>query len=357
MSGDIKYMTIDNAMHYYKVPAISFAVIQHNQLVWNDAIGYVDSKHTKQITKNTLFQVGSLTKTVTALTVLKLVDENKFNLDSPVNPKLDGWKIQNKDNFKSDAVNLRNLLSMSSGLSAGGGPGYMPGSKLPTLIQLLSGKAPANNPPVELIYKPNTKYFYSNGGYEVVELLIDSQLNKGFIPTVNDTVLKPLKMHHSYMEQPLLANLQANAAKATDDRGKTFPYSWRVMKEYAAGGLWSTSTDMAKVVIALNNAYQGKKNSFLSEKTAKETLTKQKNTSYGLGFVVSGKGSKLRFMKLGQNVGYQSWLVGYPNTGQGMIVLTNSDNGRKLAQSLIYAIAKAYHWPTNGKLQDAWMIN
>ena len=296
-----KYMNIKDAMHYYKVPAISFAVIQDNRLVWSDAIGYIDSRHTKKINSNTLFQIGSLTKTVTALTVLKLIAKNKFNLDSPVTPMLKGWEIQNKNDFKADQVNLRNLLSMSSGLSAGGGPGYVLGQKIPTLIQLLSGTAPANNPPVELFYKPGTKYFYSNGGYEVIELLIDSQLNKSFISTVNQTVLGPLKMHRSYMEQPLAANLQINAAKATDDKGRTFPYSWRVMKEYAAGGLWSTSSDMAKVVMALNSSYQGKKHSFLSKHTAKETLRKQKNTPYGLGFVISGKDSQLHFMKLGQN--------------------------------------------------------
>ena len=74
--------------------------------------------------------------------------------------------------------------------------------------------------------------------------------------------------------------------------------------------------------------------------------------------MISDEGSKkLHFMKLGQNAGYQGWLIGYPITGQGAVVMTNSDNGIKLAQSLVYAIAKAYYWPTKGKLKDAWMIH
>ena len=49
--------------------------------------------------------------------------------------------------------------------------------------------------------------------------------------------------------------------------------------------------------------------------------------------------------------------MGYPVVGEGAVVMTNSDNGKELAQDLIYAIAKAYHWPTKGKLKDAWMIH
>ena len=90
---------------------------------------------------------------------------------------------------------------------------------------------------------------------------------------------------------------------------------------------------------------------------AQQALSQQKNTKYGLGFVVEGAGKKMHFMKLGQNAGYQGWMVGYPISGKGAIVMTNSDNGQELAQDLIYAIAKAYQWPASGKLKDAWMIH
>ncbi len=71
---------------------------------------------------------------------------------------------------------------------------------------------------------------------------------------------------------------------------------------------------------------------------------------------MKGQGDNLHFMKLGQNSGYQGWLVGLPNTGQGAVIMTNSDNGRDLAQALIYSIAETYHWPIVGQLEDAWMI-
>ena len=352
----IKTMTLQEAMTHFKVPAISFAVIQNDKISWVDAIGYTDSDHTKKVNTDTLFQAGSMSKSVAAITALSLVDRGTLNLDSAVNPLLRGWVISKPDKFKGDTVTLRQLLSMSSGLNVGGYYGYAPGQALPTLIQTLNGAKPANNPSVEMMYKPGSQYDYSGGAYEVVELLISSKTAISFVKNAEKYVLAPLGMTHSNYDQPLAEELTKNAAPATSSNGNTFNYKWRITPEYAAAGLWSTPTDLAKFVLSVMKAYQDKNGKVISTTTAKEALTQQKNTHYGLGFVIEGKDKKLRFMKLGQNAGYQGWLVGFPNTGQGAVVMTNSDNGRELAQALIYAIAEAYQWPTNGELKDAWML-
>lgn len=353
VNGVNKDMTLNEAMQYFKVPAISFAVIENNQIVWVYAQGLVSSNSKKLVNTSTLFQAGSMSKSVAALTALRLVDKNKLGLDVEVNPLLKEWKIPASTKFKSTAITLRQLLSMSSGLNIGGYYGYEPGKELPSVIETLFGIPPANNLPVKIIFKPGAKYYYSGAGYEVIQLLIDSQTGQSFTDVVQELILTPLQMSHSYYAQPLNATLNENAATATDSAGYTFPYRWRVVPEYAAGGLWSTPTDLAKLVIATMSAYQGKPNAIISPQLAKQTLQRQINTPYGLGFVIAGKGKQLHFMKLGQNAGYQGWLVGYPATGQGIVVMTNSDQGRELAQDLIYAIAKAYHWPTNGRLIDA----
>ncbi len=344
-------------MSHFKVPAVSFAVIENNKISWVDAIGYVNSEHTKKVNSSTLFQAGSMSKSIAAMTALQLVEQGKLSLDFPVSPMLKGWKIKKTAQFKDTTVTLRQLLSMTSGLDVGGFYGYEPGKPLPTLIKTLEGEKPANNSPVQLIAQPGARYDYSGGGYEVIQLLVDSVTKIPFKDDVKKLVLAPLTMKDSFYSQPLSDQLAKNAADATDSKGKNFSYRWRVTPEYAAAGLWSTPTDLAKFVLSVMKSYQGTSNNILTKKMAQQTLSQQKNTQYGLGFVVEGKGKSLRFMKLGQNSGYQGWLVGFPNSGQGAIVMTNSDNGRELAQSLIYAIAKAYHWPTNGRLQDAWMIN
>ncbi len=68
--------------------------------------------------------------------------------------------------------------------------------------------------------------------------------------------------------------------------------------------------------------------------------------------MVQGTGPTLCFLKQGHNAGYQNWLVGCPNTGQGAVVMTNSDGGSALAQGVIQALAQAFQWPVLGTLQD-----
>lgn len=350
-NGKVSQMSLQAAMAYFKVPAISFAVIENNQIIWANASGFINAARTQAVNTETLFQAGSMSKPVAAITALALVDQGVLNLDAPVNPLLKGWQIPQAKEF-SNAVTLRELLSMSSGLNGGGYYGYVPGAPLPSVIQTLQGAGPANNPPVSMIYQPGTQYYYSGAGYEVVELLINSQTSDSFPDVVKKMLFTPLGMSQSHYQQPLTSALVQNAAQATDMNGNAFTYPWRVVPEYAAGGLWSTPTDLAKMLIELINIWQGKSHGLISQKLAETALSPQQNTPYGLGFVVAGTGKTLHFMKLGQNAGYQGWLVGYPATGQGIVVMTNSDNGRELAQDLIFAVAKAYHWPTDGQVCD-----
>ena len=86
--------------------------------------------------------------------------------------------------------------------------------------------------------------------------------------------------------------------------------------------------------------------------TLKEILTRQNGGPYGLGAAVAGDGASLVLMKRGQNVGYQGYLILYPATGQGLVVMTNSDNGSKLAEAVIRRAAEAYGWPELPPLAD-----
>ncbi|MGD0532197.1 MAG: hypothetical protein ABSA62_07960 [Methyloceanibacter sp.] len=86
--------------------------------------------------------------------------------------------------------------------------------------------------------------------------------------------------------------------------------------------------------------------------TLREVLTRQDGGPYGLGAAVAGGGASLVLMKRGQNVGYQGYLILFPETGQGMVVMTNSDNGSKLAEALIARAAAIYGWPPLPALAD-----
>jgi hypothetical protein len=159
-------------------------------------------------------------------------------------------------------------------------------------------------------------------------------------------------MARSTFAQPLPRELEAQAAKGHYGDGKALPGGWRVMPELAAGGLWSTPTELANLLIQVGRAWRGQSSLFLLPDTAREMLKAQNGGPYGLGAAIGDAEGALVVMKRGQNVGYQAYLILLPAEGQGMVVMTNSDNGSTLAEALIRRAAELYGWPQLGKLAD-----
>ena len=150
-------------------------------------------------------------------------------------------------------------------------------------------------------------------------------------------------MADSAFVQPLPASLVARAATGHRGDGSELPGGWCVVPELAAGGLWSTPTDLARLLIAIAGSYRGKPNALLGETLARSMLTRQNG---GPGGAVSESGRDLVLMKRGQNIGYQSYMLVFPNTGQGIVVMTNSNNGTTLATALVRRrAAQVYRWP------------
>ena len=124
------------------------------------------------------------------------------------------------------------------------------------------------------------------------------------------------------------------------------------MPELAAAGLWSTPEDIARVLIEVCNQRAGRGAPFLSPATVAQILTPQGGGPYGLGAAIAQRGRHVVLMKRGQNVGYQGYLLLFPNACNGIVIMTGSDNGTTLAEALIRRAAEVYRWPSIGKLQD-----
>jgi CubicO group peptidase (beta-lactamase class C family) len=241
---------------------------------------------------------------------------------------------------------------MTGGIGVPGFLGYEVGAPVPTLTQILDGTAPANSPPVTVIATPGSAYHYSGGGYEIAEALLQDVTGKPFPQLMQDLVLGPMGMTSSSFDQPPSEAFASRAVSGHFADGKELPGRWHVFPEHAAAGLWSTPTDLAKLLVQLADTWQGLTSIFLRRHTLEEMLTPQSGGPYGLGAAVTGDGASLVLMKRGQNVGFQGYLILYPASGQGIVVMTNSDNGFKLAEALIKRAAVAYGWPELPKLAD-----
>ncbi len=183
-------------MKHYQVSGVSLAVVNDGKIEWTRGYGHIsDDPKSAPIDEHTLFQGGSISKSITAFGALLLVQQGKLSLDEEVNLRLKRWKVQDNEYTKKEKVTLRRLLSHTAGTSVHGFLGYSAQSTLPTIIEILNGKKPlVNTDPVTVIVKPGTEFKYSGGGTTIVQLLIEDITGEPFDVWVQNNVLKPLGM-------------------------------------------------------------------------------------------------------------------------------------------------------------------
>lgn len=151
-------------------------------------------------------------------------------------------------------------------------------------------------------------------------------------------------MSRSTFAQPLPPGFASgDVATAHDDEGSVVPGKWHTYPEQAAAGLWTTPSDLARFAIALMDAYNGKPGSVLPADLAAQMLAPNPD-GVGLGIFVSGDGPAFRFSHDGANAGFRARLVAYPATGQGAVVMVNSENATLLGE-ITHMIAQKYVWP------------
>jgi CubicO group peptidase (beta-lactamase class C family) len=329
---------LEHAMKTYHIPVVGYAIIKDYKILLADTLS-IDPNLV--VSNNSLFQAASISKSISAYGVLILVSKGKLKLDESVNNQLSTWKIPIN---KYSPVTLRHLLDMTSGLSISGFPGYHQSTELPTLKQVLDGKPPANTGPVRVFYEPGSQYFYSGGAYQVLEQLIEDSTKKSYQSWMNEHVLKPLNMQYSTFQTPLNGKLKKIAIPGFLANGAMIKGGWNNYPVASAGGLWTTPTDLAKFAIIISSSYAGLQKGLISKSNLIEMLKRQKNTDYGLGVVINGKGRTLNFRKAGHNLGYHNELLMFPNTGDGIVIMTNSENGGNIIDYIIPIIAQKYQW-------------
>lgn len=330
------------------MPGVSIAVLHDGKIEWSKGYG-VTRAGGAQVTPDTLFQAGSISKPVTALAALRLVQQHRLTLDGDVNGQLKGWKLSTP---AGQHVTLRELLSHTAGTTVHGFPGYAAGLPVPSVDDVLAGRAPANTKPVVVDTPPGTAWRYSGGGYTVIQKLIGDVTGIPFAQVLRDEVLLPTGMTRSSFAQPLDAALLANAAWPHDGVGQAVPGGPHTYPELAAAGLWSTPSDLLRYAVAVRDSARGAPDALLNRSLATEMLTPGKG-DYGLGFEVHGAPADRNFSHGGSNEGYENFLVAYTGSGDGVAVMTNGAQGNELGLEITRSVAAAYGWPSYRSIERA----
>ena len=343
-------LSLAELMKTYNVPGLSLAIIENYKIVDAKAYGVIEAGSNTPVTTHTLFQAGSISKPVAATGALYLVEHGKLSLDEDVNEKLKTWKVPDNEFTQTQKVTLRRLVSHTAGMTVHGFPGYDINDALPNVVQVLNGEKPANTDPIRVDTIPGTKWRYSGGGVTIEQLLMTDVTGKPFPALMRELVLDKVGMNDSSYEQPLPSARAAKTAGGTRMDGTAVHGKWHIYPEMAAAGLWTTPTDLAKFAIEIALSKQGKANHVLSQKITQEMLTPVMN-DVGLGFFLD-KENPGQFGHNGADEGFQALLTMNADTGNGVAIMVDSDNGIAVADYIVRRIVKEYGWTYKLPPQD-----
>jgi len=315
------------------VPGVGLAVVRDGKLAWAAGFGWADVAAEREVTEDTVFNIGSISKTVAAWGLMRLVEEKKLALDAPVVTKR--WHLPDSAEYDVKEVTLRRLLSHTAGLTLHGYPGFWPPKELPTLEASLGGDTNGAGD-VRLEARPGTRWKYSGGGYTLAQLLLEETTGQSFAEYMRANVLEPLGMKSSAYGWP--PEILAASATPYDGRGEPLPRGGPIFPELAAAGLQTTPADLGRFAVA-SLASHGPKDAAQKCVLAPDTIALMQSPApaspaYGLGYDTQEERGLHVVGHGGANEGWMALLALVPESGDGLVVLTNGSNGTAVNSAL-----------------------
>lgn len=339
---------VPDLMRRAGVPGMAMALVHGGEMAWAGAYGQADTVLGRPMTTDTPFMVQSLSKSVTAWGVMRLVEDGLIDLDDPVLPHLRSWSFPDTP-FPTDRVTFRQLLSHQSGMPLGPfGVHHAPDAVTPNVREHLAGDH------ARLLRAPGSDFSYSNMGYALLEILIEDVTGRSFADHMREEVLIPLGMHGASFRwredrEPALAD-------GHDLAGRPVP-AYRYV-DLAGGGLYADVVDMAHFVAgAMDGSTQAAGSPVLSPAGVAELyrpavdiggIYAVVSSGYGLGhFIETLPDGTVAPFSGGQGLGWMTHLHALPEAGEGIVILTNSQRSWPLIATLVTDWG---HWTGHGSL-------
>lgn len=314
---------IPELMDRYDIPGVGVAIVRSGQPVWIGTFGYADVESAREMTPDTICRAESISKSVTAWGVMKLEEQGRIILDESVRTYLPPGTLPVPPDGHGE-ISIRRLLSNSAGLglgSIGSAAEYEPEGKLPPLASYITKE-------VEYVQPSGTGFMYSNTGFNLLQLVVEEVTGKAFADYMDESVLTPLGMHDSSYQWENW--MRPRIAKGYERDGDTVePY---VYAATASGGLLTTVGDVARFVAA--GMYDGTDtrisrislNTIHTPEIPIPGLFGFVADSYGFGHFVEQLPNGFRAVwHGGQGHGWMTHFHLVPETGDGIVILTNSE--------------------------------
>lgn len=334
-------------MDEHEVPGVSLAVIDDFAVVYERAYG--DAEVDRPADSDTLFQAASLSKPVVAVVAGTLANQGRVDLEADVGVMLRSWTLPRSG--YDEPITLRMLLAHRGGTNVPGFPGYALGEPLPALDRILSGGR-GKNEPVRVVVRPGTERRYSGGGFLVAQLAIEDYTGFLFEDLADEEVFSVLGMDLSTFRLLDVGDRNGLAVGHRSDGAEVAGGGWHQYPETAAGSMWTTAGDYALFVADVMRSYSDDSGTVLNRAMTELLL----DPAFAVGFGVSREQGGIAIGHEGSNEGYRSEFLAVPHLGQGVVVLTNSDNGLELTSSVVDEVAAQFAWPWTGWATPLWMF-
>lgn len=341
--NDAKPSTIAERMAKYNVNGMSIAVIHDYKIAWAKGYGWADVAEKRPMTTETLFEPGSISKTLNAVGILKLAQDKKVDLYTDINTYLTSWKFPYDSLSKGKKITLAQLLSHQAGLTVHGFPGHDINGPIPTVYEVLDGKKPSFTPAVRSAFEPDLRFQYSGGGTTISQVLLSDVTKQAYDVWMYENVLKPIGMVNSTYAQPPAKAKQQLCSSAYNADGTPIERKFHVYPEQAAAGLWMTPSDLCQYIIDMQLAWKGQSSKVLNPDMVKLHLTPYNNGPTAMGTFIDNYDGALYFEHGAGNDGFCGQFFGSLEDGYGVAIFLNTDNG-KLFTEVINSVAKEYNW-------------
>ena len=328
-------MNVLETMKCENTPGLSVAYFEKSFLEWTQCYGVTDKETLEEVSENSMFHACSMTKMITALCLLMMHEKNMVNLFNNVNQYLKSWQFPDNEFTLDKPVTIADLLAHQGGVIDSSGS-FEPVSKgiRPENIDILLGKTPYNTKEVQASYVPQSKFEYSDGGYAVLEMLIEDISGMKYVDYVEAHIFKPLGLEHTFLWTDAL--LQDSCVVGHDSKGMAVPKKRAVYPNLAGAGLWTTPKEFSTIVLDLLKAHTKDEGVLLNKKTTNLMFKPYGCVDFaGLGVFLGVDDKKPYFISQGWGVGMQCKVIAYLNEQRGAVVMMNSEPGKDQSQSIV----------------------
>ncbi len=311
-----------DTMTEHHIAGAAIAIVHKDKLVYDQGFGNLEVYQEKPVdSRSTIFRIGSISKVVTGVAVMQLVDQGLLDLDADVNDYLTKFKVP--ETF-DEPVRVRHLLTHTAGFDQIGlGRHVMKLEEVLPLGEFLDGNLIRVRPPGEVSCYDT--YAITLAGY-----LVEQLSGQSFEQYLQEHLFKPLEMIRSGIAVP--PALAADTAVGYDFRDQWLPMRWEFMNTAPASTVNATVTDMANFAIMMLQDGQFKGRQILTPESAQAMLTQQHTNhpdhpGYGLTFIEDPSHGVPAFGHGGSMTGFGAYLYLVPELELGIYLSYNQESG------------------------------